>query len=361
MAKSSASPKKESANWKKGKVYIIAEAGSNWRMGTPKRDRAMAKALIDVAVGAGADAVKFQTYKPETVYVKNAGRSGYLSDAGITEDILDIFADLSMPYEMVPELAEYCQKQNIDFLSTPFSRQDFEAIDPYVSLHKIASYEISHVRLITMAARTGKPLVLSTGASNEEDIAWAVDTFFAEGGKELCLLQCTAKYPAPMSSLNLRTIPWLQKRFNVPSGLSDHSREACVAPLMAVAMGARVIEKHYTLDNRLPGPDHSFALNPADLKELVRTVRLAEEALGDGQKKVLPAEQELHAYARRGLQATRDLAPGDILKEEDTFAILRPGQQKAGLHPKHADKIEGKKVQRAVAIGQGIAFDDLAD
>lgn len=351
----------KSSKWQSKHVYIIAEAGSNWRMGTPKRDMAMAKALIDVAVEAGADAVKFQTYKPETVYVKNAGRSGYLSDAGITEDILDIFADLSMPYEMLPELASYCRKVDIDFLSTPFSKSDFEAIDPFVPLHKIASYEISHIHLLQMAARTGKPLVLSTGASNPDDIKWAVDTFHKEGGKELCLLQCTAKYPAPMAGLNLKTITWLKEHFKVDAGLSDHSREPTVAPVMAVALGARVIEKHYTLDNRLPGPDHSFALNPDDLKALVRQVRMAEEALGSGVKEVLPIEQELAAYARRGLQATKDIQPGEVLEEEVNFAVLRPGQQKLGLHPKHLEQIKGKKVQKLVAVGQGLSFDDLAD
>jgi len=351
----------KSSKWQSKHVYIIAEAGSNWRMGTPKRDMAMAKALIDVAVEAGADAVKFQTYKPETVYVKNAGRSGYLSDAGITEDILDIFADLSMPYEMLPELASYCRKVDIDFLSTPFSKSDFEAIDPFVPLHKIASYEISHIHLLQMAARTGKPLVLSTGASNPDDIQWAVDTFHKEGGKELCLLQCTAKYPAPMAGLNLKTITWLKEHFKVDAGLSDHSREPTVAPVMAVALGARVIEKHYTLDNRLPGPDHSFALNPDDLKALVRQVRMAEEALGTGVKEVLPIEQELAAYARRGLQATKEIQPGEVLEEEVNFAVLRPGQQKLGLHPKHLEQIKGKKVQKLVAVGQGLSFDDLAD
>jgi len=345
--------------WHSERVYIIAEAGSNWRMGTGKRDMAMAKALIDVAVEAGADAVKFQTYKPETVYVKNAGRSGYLSEAGITEDIQDIFADLAMPYEMLPELADYCKRNSIDFLSTPFSKQDFEAIDPFVPLHKIASYEISHIHLLTMAARSGKPLLLSTGASNEEDIQWALDTFKDAGGEDICLLQCTAKYPAPMESLNLLSISRLKQRFQVKTGLSDHSREPAVAPVMAVALGAKVIEKHYTLDNRLPGPDHSFALNPEDLKRMVREVRMAEEALGDGIKKVLPAEQELAAYARRGLQAIKDIKPGDILEEEVNFAVLRPGQQPLGLHPKHLTDIQGKRAVSYIETGRGLRFDDL--
>jgi sialic acid synthase SpsE/L-amino acid N-acyltransferase YncA len=347
------------AHWRHGKVTIIAEAGSNWRMGTPKRDMAMARSLIDVAVEAGADAVKFQTYKPESVYAINAGHSDYLSDAGIKENIHDIFADLAMPHEMLPELADYCRRCKIDFMSTPFSPADFAAIDPFVTMHKIASYEISHVHLLRLAAQSKKPLVLSTGASNEADIAWAIDTFRSEGGRDLCLLQCTAKYPAPMSSLNLSTIPWLRRRFRVSAGLSDHSREPAVAPVMAVALGAKVIEKHYTLDNRLPGPDHSFALTPSELSRMVREVRMAQDALGDGDKRVLPAEQELASYARRGLQATRKICAGEILKEGHNFDVLRPGQQKLGLHPRYISGVEGRAAAHAIAAGEGLSFDDI--
>jgi len=321
----------------------------------------MARALIDVAIEAGADAVKFQTYKPETVYVANAGQSDYLADAGIKEDIRDIFADLSMPYEMLPELAEYCKQGGIEFMPTPFSRADFDAVDPYVAVHKIASYEISHIHLLRRAARSGKPLVLSTGASNEEDIAWAVETFQAEGGTNLCLLQCTAKYPAPMSSLNLKTIPWLRDRFGVAAGLSDHSREPSLAPVMAVALGARVIEKHYTLDNRLPGPDHSFAITPSELATLVRDVRMAEEALGDGTKQVLDAEKELAAYAQRGLQATRAIKVGEVLIEGQNYDVLRPGQQKLGAHPKHISDIEGRKACRPFALGEGLVLNEITE
>ena len=221
----------------KDRVFIIAEAGSNWRMGTPKRDMAMARALIDVAVEAKADAVKFQTYRPETVYVSNAGSSDYLSKAGIKEDIAEIFSDLAMPYEMISELAAYCGKSGIQFMSTPFSAADFAAVDPFVTVHKIASYEISHLRLIELAARSGKPLIMSTGASVEDDIDWAIQTFRANGGTELALLQCTASYPAPMDSLNLRVIPWLAQRFGVFSGLSDHSRDPTIGPVAAVALG----------------------------------------------------------------------------------------------------------------------------
>jgi len=343
------------------RTFIIAEAGSNWRMGTPQRDMAMGRALIDVAVEAGADAVKFQTYRPETVYVETAGTSDYLSKAGIKEDILDIFRDLAMPYEMVPELAAYCRELKIHFMSSPFSPDDFAAVDPYVEIHKIASYEISHIRLIELAARSGKPLVMSTGASNEEDIAWAIGHFRAHGGGELAVLQCTASYPAPLESLNLRVIPWIKERFDVVSGLSDHSREPTIAPVAAVVLGARVIEKHYTLDNRLPGPDHSFALLPDELKALVDNIRAVEKVLGSGVKNVQPVEGELASYARRGLQAIRQLAAGERLKENENFTILRPGKQPLGAHPRYIDRVEGRRLKRDLAVGEGIALDDCDD
>ncbi len=349
------------ANWRRGGVYVIAEAGSNWRMGSPARDMAMAKTLINVAVDGGADAVKFQTYRPETVYAQNAGQSDYLAKSGIKEDISEIFHDLSMPYEMVPELADYCRGHGIDFLSTGFSVTDFEAIDPHVGIHKIASYEISHTHLLKMAAAAGKPLILSTGASTEEDISWAVDAFHAKGGRDLCLLQCTAKYPAPLSSLNIGAIAWLQRRFGVAAGLSDHSREPVLAPVLAVAMGARVIEKHFTLDNRLPGADHSFAIEPAELKQMVTAIRQAEQAMGDGIKKVMDDELELASYARRGLQASRGIQPGDLFKEGDNFDILRPGQNTLGAHPRHSDAIAGRKAVRVIKAGDGIQLDDATD
>ena len=261
------------------KVLIIAEAGSNWRMGTPKRDLAMAKALIEMAAEAGVDAVKFQTYRPETIYVPNAGKSNYLSEAGIEEEMAVMFEDLAMPYEMVPRLAEMCQAK-VQFMSSAFSPDDFAAVDPYVTLHKIASYEIGHIHLLTLAAKSGKPLLLSTGAATEEDIAWGVNTFYQQGGRDLTLLQCTACYPARPEALHLRTLPWLQKRFGVEVGLSDHSPHPVYAPVAAVALGAKVIEKHVTLDKALPGPDHAFAITPSELKEMVTAIRQAEKMVG---------------------------------------------------------------------------------
>lgn len=351
----SLSPRKE---MKKKSVFIIAEAGSNWRMGNFERDLSMAKELIDVASEAGADAVKFQTYRHQKVYVENAGKSDYLSKLGIKRDINEIFKDLSMSYEMIPYLTDYCSRNKISFMSTPFSLEDFHAVDPYVKRHKIASYEISHLRLIEAAAMSGKPLIVSTGASVLDDLFWLVETFKKNSDEELTLMQCTARYPAESDTMNLLVIPKLRNIFNVPVGLSDHSRHPTNAPVAAVALGAEVIEKHYTLSSRLPGPDHAFAIHPEELKEMVEAIRSTESMLGDGVKKIGEKEEELHKYARRGIQAKRFIKKGEILKEGENIDILRPGKQRLGIHPKRLAEIEGGVSIRDIPLGMGIQEGD---
>lgn len=344
--------------WRKRGVYVVAEAGSNWRVGSAPRDMSMARTLIDVAKQAGADAVKFQTFRPEALYVANAGSSDYLSEAGIDQSMDALFADITMPPDMLPKLAAYAREVGIDFMSAAFSPADFELVDPLVAVHKIASYEVSHIRLIELAARSGKPTVMSTGAATLGDVAWAVEHFHRSGGRDLCLMQCTAKYPAPFEALNLTTIPLMQRAFGVSVGLSDHSRDPVVGPLAATALGARVIEKHFTLDNRLPGPDHAFAVTAEELGRLVVAVRNATAARGTGVKAVHAAEEELAAFAQRGVQAIKPIAPGDVLVEDGNVAILRPGKQRKGVHPRHLEAMEGRKATRAIPPGDGLQVGD---
>lgn len=340
-------------------VFIIAEAGSNWKAGSPRQDWTRARVLIAAAAEAGADAIKFQTFRAEAVYVPNAGTSDYLSANGIRKPINEIFKEMAMPHAMIPRLATYAQSKKIQFLSSFFSSEDFQAVNPYVETHKIASYEISHPGLLRLAARSGKPLILSTGASTLEDIDWAVRFFKKNGGRSLYLLQCTAKYPAPFSALNLRAIPELARRYGVPAGLSDHSREPVTAPVAAVALGARIIEKHFTLSNRLSGPDHAFAVTPPELKQMVQAVRDCERALGDGRKRVLAEEKELRAYAQRAVQAIRPIAKGEGFTEGENIAILRPGKQPKGLHPRFLKRIERARAKRRIPLGRGIRKEDL--
>lgn len=246
-------------------------------------------------------------------------------------------------------------------MSSPFSVKDLEAVNPYVAIHKIASYEINHLRLIEAAAASGKPLVLSTGASNLEEIAWSIDKFQSLSQSQLCLMQCTAKYPAPLSSLNLGVIPLLKSVFGLPVGLSDHSREPIAGPMSAVALGADVVEKHYTLNNHLPGPDHAFAVTAPELKDMVRAIRSIEGICGNGIKAVLPDEEELFWYAKRGLQCTTDIKIGDHFVEGKNFDILRPGRQKRGLHPKHTEHLSSLRATRTIKAGDGIQEGDFSE
>ncbi len=335
-------------------IFIIAEAGSNWKCGNYDDDLKQAQNLIKVAAKAGADAVKFQTYRLETTYVSNPGKSNYLSKSGYTKNIEDIFDEHSMPYEMIPELAKSCKDENILFMSSPFSVQDAKSIDPYTKIHKIASFEINHVRLIEFLAKTGKPILVSTGASTYEEIDFCVNLIKKCGNNNIVLLQCTSKYPCPIESLNLSVIPKMKSRYNIPIGFSDHSVEPIIAPVLSVGLGATVLEKHFTLDKTLPGPDHSFALDPNELKSMIISVRQTELAYGTGQKEILDVEKELRLFATRSIQATTNISKGDVLREGINFDILRPGNRIRGLEPRFLDLVNGKKSTKKINKSDGI-------
>lgn len=340
-------------------IYIIAEAGSNWRSGSSLRDLCMAKLLIDIAAKAQVDAVKFQLFRAERVYVAQAGMVDYLRDSSPQSSILEIFEDLSLPYSMVPELAGYCKEVGVEFMASSFSVEDIEAVDPYVERHKIASYEISHLRLLQAAARTKKPLILSVGASVEEDIEWALQLLKSEGAGPVTLMQSTLSYPTPPAEVNLRVISRLKERFGVEVGLSDHSRDPLCAPIGALALGATVIEKHFTIDNRLPGPDHFFALTPTELQSMVEHLHRAKEMLGSGQKRVERSEQQMFSFGRRAVQSLRAIKRGEILQEGENIAILRPGNQPTGIHPKFLPQIAGKRATRDIEAGEGLKEGDF--
>jgi len=342
-------------------TFIIAETGSNWKCGTYAQDLKRAKDLIRVASKAGADAVKFQTYKPETVYVPRAGKSKYLSKNGINQDIYEIFEHLAMPYKMIPELAEYCKKCNIMFMSTPFSVTDARQVDPYVSVHKVASYEINHVRLLEFLASTKKPIIISTGASTYDEIDFAVGLMKKNKNQKIALMQCTAKYPASIESLNLMAIPQIKSRYNLPVGLSDHSVDPIIAPLVAIGIGATIIEKHFTLDRNLPGPDHSFALIPSELELMISSIRKAEQSRGNGKKEVLRDERELRYFATRALQATKDILKGERFQEGFNFDVLRPGSQSRGADARFLTMIQGQRSRRYIKVGHGILLSDRLD
>lgn len=340
-------------------TFIIAEAGSNWKVGKYEENLKMAEKLIEKASISGADAVKFQTYQAENVYVPNAGNIDYLTEFSAGKTINEIFESHSMPYEMLEELSKHCEKHNILFMSTPFSVQDARQVDPFVNIHKIASYEINHIRLLEHIAKTGKPVLISTGASTYDEIDFAVDLMKKNGNQMIGLLQCTAKYPSPLSSLNIAAIPNIKERYHLPVGLSDHSMDPLIGPLLAIGMGATVIEKHFTLDRNLDGPDHAFALIPDELIKMVTAIRQADKAKGSGIKEILDDEKELRRFATRSIQATRKILKGEILKEGVNMDILRPGNQKRGSEPRFLFTIDGRKASRDINIGEGITESDI--
>ncbi len=336
-------------------IFVIAEAGSNWKCGGYEDDLKQAKNLIKTAAKAGSDAIKFQTYRPETTYVSNPGKSNYLSKSGYAKNIEDIFDEHSMPYKMIPEIAKYCKDENILFMSSPFSVQDAKSIDPYSAIHKIASFEINHIRLIEFLAKTGKPILVSTGASTYDEIDFCVDLIKKFGNDNIVLLQCTSKYPCPIESLNLSVISKMKSRYGIPIGFSDHSLDPIIGPVLAVGYGATVIEKHFTLDKNLAGPDHSFALNPEELESMILSIRQAETACGVGKKEILEDEKELRQFATRSIQAITDISKGDILCEGVNFDILRPGNRLKGLEPRFLNIVNGKKATKEINKGDGIS------
>jgi N,N'-diacetyllegionaminate synthase len=336
------------------KVFVIAEAGSNWKCGTFEEDLEQAKKLITIAAKSGADAVKFQTFKPETTYVSNAGINESLSKSGFDKNIDEIFANLSMPYEMIPKLAKFCIEENIMFMSSPFSIDDAKAIDPYVDIHKIASFEINHIELLEFLANTNKPIIISTGASTYDEIDFAINLIHKQSDSKIYLLQCTSKYPCPLNSLNLSVIPKLIERYNLPVGFSDHSLDPVVGPMTSLGFGACIIEKHFTINKKLIGPDHAFALNPDELELMIKSIRNAELTFGEGKKVILDVEEELHNFASRSLQAIIDISKGDIFELGVNFDILRPGSRKRGIDARFLKDVIGKKANSDIKSGDGI-------
>ena len=331
--------------------FIIAEAGSSHNGSLEQ-----AKRLIDVAAEAGADAVKFQLFRASKLYHRDAGKSDYLKQ---DRSIYDIIAGMEMPYEWLPELAAYCQERGIIFLSSVFDEESVDRLDPHVSAYKIASYEMTHLPLVRQVAQKGKPVIISTGTANLEEVDETVEAFLGTENRDLILMQCTASYPAPVNSLNLRAIVTMKDAFGVPVGLSDHSRDPLIGPLAAVAIGANLVEKHLTLSNRLPGPDHSFAVEPPELTLMVKRIREVEQALGTGVKAVQPVEGELRAFARRSIFAIREITAGETLSPENV-AVLRCGELSPGLEPKYYEEIQGRTARRNVPDGSAIRREDYA-
>lgn len=332
------------------RCYVIAEAGSNHN-----GEWALAERLIDVAANAGADAVKFQLFRADRMYPRGAGTADYLGDE---TDIFEIIARMELPEPWLPKLAAHCSKRGIEFLATPFDEPSADALDPFVARFKIASYELTHDPLLHHVGSKGKPIIMSTGAAELDEIRHALDVLRETGAGEITLLQCTAAYPARLEALNVGALVELRELFSVRVGLSDHSEDPVIAPVVAVGAGASVIEKHFTLDRGLPGPDHRFAIEPDDLERMVAAIRDAELARGSGRKRVHDDEQELREFARRSIFAIRDVGIGDTL-DQSTIGVLRSGKKRPGLPPSRYDELLGRRAARAIRAGDPVVAEDV--
>jgi len=315
--------------------FIIAEAGSNHDCKLKQ-----AKKLIDIAADAGADAVKFQVFKAEKLYSSKTPVMDYLKKDKLIkkgETVQDLIRKIEMPRIWIKEIAQYCKKRKIIFLSTPFDLEAVDKLEKYVPAYKIASFEITHLPLLEYVAKKKKPMILSTGMADLSDIELALDIIYKQGNRNVILLHCAIGYPPKYEDLNLRAMQTMRQAFQLPVGFSDHSLEI-TSDIAAVALGACVIEKHFTISRKLRGPDHPFALEPDELKKMVQAIRNTEKALGSPIKKHTKAEEELYQLARRSLVASRNIPKGTKITKE-MLEVKRPG---CGIHPKMIDVVAGR-------------------
>ncbi|MCL1875256.1 MAG: N-acetylneuraminate synthase family protein [Synergistaceae bacterium] len=327
----------------KSPCFIISEIGANHN-----RSLSMAKELIDASVEAKADAVKFQIYSAENLYSRKTPlHSGY------KKDLFSLIKEIETPRDWLPELADYCKSKDVIFFATPFDKEAADELDKFSCMFKIASFEIVDLQLVKHVASKNKPVIISTGLCNMEEIEDAVLTCGEAGNDDIVLLQCASMYPSTPDIMNLRAMETMRRAFGVQTGLSDHTQGISIS-LAAAAIGARVIEKHVTLNRNLEGPDHPFAIEPDELAELVKNIRDVESAMGDGIKRG-PNKKELEFYAkaRRSLHAAMDISEGEIITEH-MLCSKRPGY---GIKPKFIDLVIGRKAKRRIEAEEWITWE----
>lgn len=329
---------------------VIAEAGVNH-----DGDLSRARRLVEVAAAAGADAVKFQTFRADRVAGATAPTAAYQDRSG-ARDQRELLRALELDLAGFRELAARSAQLGIEFLSTPYDAESVELLEAIpVARFKVASGELTNPRLLRRVARSGRPVILSTGMASLAEIERAIGWLREGGAGALTLLHCTSSYPTRPEDCHLRAMQTLRDRFGLPVGYSDHTLGWEVA-CAAVALGAVAIEKHFTLDRRLPGPDHQASLEPLELAALVRAVRVVESALGERAKGPTAAEREALQLARRGLQAARDLPAGARLGPAD-LCERRPA---AGILASELDRVVGRVLRVPICGGAALQWEHLA-
>lgn len=332
-------------------VFIIAEMSGNHLQKYENAER-----LVVEAAKAGADAIKLQTYTPDTITL-NVDNEYFRIKQGTIWDgrtLYDLYKEAYTPWEWQPKLKKVAEELGLICFSTPFDETAVDFLeDMNVELYKIASFEITDIPLIEYVAKKGKPIILSTGIAELSDIELALKTIRNVGNNKIALLKCTSAYPAPIEEANLKTIPNMIETFNVISGLSDHT-EGIVAPITAVALGAKIIEKHMCLDRSLGGPDAKFSLEPEEFREMVNAVRNAEKAIGKVSYELTEKQKNGREFSK-SIFVSKDIKKGEIFTKEN-IKVVRPGY---GLHPKYYNYILGKKALMDIKRGTPIRLDML--
>lgn len=331
------------------KTFIIAEAGVNHN-----GDMKLAKEMIDAAADTGVDAVKFQTFKADKLILKDIEKAPYqkvTTDSGETQ--FDMLKRLEVTKEQTRELKDYCQKKNIIFLSTPFEKTSLDELDELgVSAFKIAATDLTNIQFLRQAAEKGKPIILSAGMCYLEEVQRALEALYPIN-KDIVLLQCTANYPIQDTEANINVIRTFKESFDILVGYSDHSQGVGASPY-AVAVGAKVIEKHFTLDKSMEGPDHKASVTPEELKQLVLDIRRVERYLGDGIKMPSCSEQMTRKSLQKCLIANKDIKEGEKFSSENIVAKRTNGE---GISALYYDSIIGKAANRNYDSNEIIQLD----
>jgi N-acetylneuraminate synthase/N,N'-diacetyllegionaminate synthase len=333
-------------------AFFIAEAGVNHNGNVEN-----AKRLVEIAADAGADAVKFQTFRAQELASAAAPKAKYQQDhTGADQSQFEMLKGLELSAENFQELEKHAHRKGIIFLSTPFDTESVDMLDHLgVPAFKIPSGEITNWPLLEYIAAKQKPVILSTGMSYLSEVGDAIGVIRAAGCSQLAVLHCTSNYPATAASSNLRAMQTISESFDVPTGLSDHTLGMEMA-IAAIALGARIIEKHFTLDKSLPGPDHQASLAPDELRILIHSIREVESGMGDGIKRPTPSEEETRDVTRRSIITHEQILKGTTI-ERRMLVFKRPGN---GIPPSKLAEIVGRKVNRTIPADSKLEFEDLS-
>ncbi len=331
------------------KTFIIAEMSGNHNQSL---DRAIA--IIKAAAAAGADAIKLQTYTADTISMKGTYKIVHDNPDWNGKELYDLYQEAYTPWEWHEELFKVAKAEGLICFSSPF---DFTAVDLLESLnapaYKIASFEITDIPLIEYVASKGKPVIISTGIATHEDITLALDACRRMGNNDIALLKCTSSYPAPIEEANMIMVKDMAERYGVITGLSDHTMGSTV-PIVATCFGAKIIEKHFIIDRSMGGPDASFSMNEIEFKEMVKSVREAEQAIGITNYELTEKQLKGKDFSR-SLYVVKDINEGEIITKENVKSI-RPG---FGMHPKYYNEILGKAVLTNLKSGTKLSFDQI--